>query len=176
MPDAPSTKRRFLPSSIGLTVLLPPEVKEIEARISWGDYHTEPPLPEDVLIPADAGEKDEDGKEKPKKRPMVDWVRKPQERMVRLAVSDDGRGEPVVVPESAAPQRPGGGLVLETHARLFTYATPDGSEQVRALTVFLVNRRAPVHRFYADVAFVFPGAPRARLCRGVPTSARSLRL
>ena len=36
LPDAPSTKRRFLPSSIGLTVLLPPEVKEIDARISWG--------------------------------------------------------------------------------------------------------------------------------------------
>ena len=36
-----------------------------------------------------------------------------------------------------------------------TYPTPDGDEQVRALTVFLVNRRAPVHRFYADVGFVF---------------------
>ena len=46
-PEAPNTKRRFLPSSIGLTVLLPPDVKEIEARISWGDYRTEPPLPED---------------------------------------------------------------------------------------------------------------------------------
>ena len=107
-----------------------------------------------MLVPADAREKDDDGKEKTKKRPTVDWIRKPQERVVRLAVSD-GRGEPVVVPGSAAPQRPGGGLALETHARLFTYATPDGSEQVRALTVFLVNRRAPVHRFYADVAFVF---------------------
>jgi hypothetical protein len=50
-PDAPNTKRRFLPSSIGLTVLLPPEVTEIEARISWGDYHTEPPLPEEILSP-----------------------------------------------------------------------------------------------------------------------------
>ena len=34
--EAPNTKRRFLPSSIGLTVLLPPDVKEIEARISLG--------------------------------------------------------------------------------------------------------------------------------------------
>ena len=61
----------------------------------------------------------------------------------------------IVVPESAAPQRSGGGLVLETHARLFTYPTPNGNEQVRALTVFLVNRRSAVHRFYADVSFVF---------------------
>ena len=42
---APNAKRRFLPSSIGLTVLLPPDVREIEARVCWGDYRTEPPLP-----------------------------------------------------------------------------------------------------------------------------------
>ena len=48
-PEAPSAKRRFLPSSIGLTVLLPPDVTEIEARVSWGDYRTEPPLPEDLV-------------------------------------------------------------------------------------------------------------------------------
>src|SRR5208337_573107 len=42
-PDSPSTTRRFLPSSIGLTVLLPPDVNEIEAFVSWGDYRTEPP-------------------------------------------------------------------------------------------------------------------------------------
>jgi hypothetical protein len=50
-PEAPNTRRRFLPSSIGLTVLLDPDVKEIEARISWGDYRTEPPLPEAVFLP-----------------------------------------------------------------------------------------------------------------------------
>ena len=43
---------------------------------------------------------------------------------------------------------------------------PNGSEQVRALTVFLVNRRAAVHRFYADVALRLPGAARARLRQG----------
>jgi hypothetical protein len=35
-PETPSAKRRFLPSSIGLTVLLPPEITEIEARVCWG--------------------------------------------------------------------------------------------------------------------------------------------
>jgi hypothetical protein len=61
----------------------------------------------------------------------------------------------VVIPESAAPQFKGGGLTLETHARLFTYRTPDGDEHARALTVFLVNRRALPHRFYADVSYAF---------------------
>jgi hypothetical protein len=61
----------------------------------------------------------------------------------------------VVILESAAPQRAGGGLVLESHSRTFAFPTPSGQEEVRALTVFLVNRRAIVHRFYADVSFVF---------------------
>lgn len=41
-PETPNARRRFLPSSIGLTVLLDPDVTEIEARVSWGDYQTEP--------------------------------------------------------------------------------------------------------------------------------------
>ena len=154
VPDAPNTKRRFLPSSIGITVLLPPQVSEIEAHVSWGDYRTEPPLPEDVLAAEEPEQAGEDGKRKKKERPMVDWVRAPQQRTVRLTVAE-GRGDPVVIPESAAPQHRGGGLSLETHARLFTYETPDGNEQARALTVFLVNRRSVPHRFYADVSYTF---------------------
>jgi hypothetical protein len=154
LPDAPVAKRRFLPSSIGLTVLLPPNVREIEAHISWGDYRTEPPLPETTLLPDEPKANHDDGESKKKDRPMVDWVRLPKQQTVRLKIVDD-RGPAVVVPESAAPQRTGGGLTLETHSRTFTYPTPDGEEEVRALTVFLVNRRAVVHRFYADVSYVF---------------------
>jgi len=155
-PEAPNTRRRFLPSSIGLTVLLDPDVKEIEARISWGDYRTEPPLPEAVLLPEPGPEEiGEDGKPKRIERPLVDWVRIPKERIVVLPVRE-GRGGPIVVPESAAEQRRGGGLTLETHSRLFSFTTPDGKmERVRALTVFLVNRRATVHRYYADASYVF---------------------
>ncbi|QTL04816.1 DISARM system helicase DrmA [Aquabacter sp. L1I39] len=155
-PDAPVTRRRFLPSSIGLTVLLDPDVTEIEARVSWGDYRTEPRLPEEVLLPEPKAEEvDGDGKKMRVERPMVDWVRSPKERVVALPVTE-GRGASIVVPESAAEQRRGGGLVLETHSRLFSYETPDGQiERVRALTVFLVNRRATVHRFYSDVSYAF---------------------
>jgi hypothetical protein len=152
-PEAPSAKRRFLPSSIGLTVLLPPDVTELEARVSWGDYRTEPPLSTELFLPEEGEDTSEDGKRKKKERPFVEWVREPKEQTVRVTVPD-GRGSPVVVPESAAPQRTGGGLTLESHARLFNFPTPD-DKQVRALTVFLVNRRAPVHRFYADLGFVF---------------------
>ncbi|WP_031249887.1 DISARM system helicase DrmA [Mesorhizobium sp. LNHC221B00] len=155
-PEAPVARRRFLPSSVGLTVLLDPDVSEIEARVSWGDYRTEPKLPEEILLPEPPPEEvGEDGKKKRIERPMVDWVRSAKERVVVVPVKE-GRGTPIVVPESAAEQRRGGGLVLETHSRLFSYTTPDGqTERVRALTVFLVNRRATVHRFYSDISYAF---------------------
>jgi hypothetical protein len=155
-PESPNARRRFLPSSIGLTVLLDPDVKEIEARLSWGDYVTEPRLPEAALLPEPSpDEVGEDDKPKRIERPLVDWVRIPKERIVRLPVRD-GRGDPIVVPESAAEQRRGGCLALETHSRLFTYEMPEGkTERVRALTVFLVNRRATAHRFYGDVSYAF---------------------
>lgn len=150
-PDAPNAKRRFLPSSVGLTVLLPITAKEIEVRVSWGDYRTEPPLPESILIE----QADEDGKTKRASRPEVDWVRIPREAPpVNLALNER-RGKKVV-PQSAAEQRTGGALELDYHLRDFEFQTPDGTtESVRAVTVFLVNRRANVVRKYADVSYAF---------------------
>jgi hypothetical protein len=150
--EVPNTKRRFLPSSVGLTVLLPLGVKSIKAKISWGDYQTEPKLPDDILLPDEPASGS--GEKEKKTRPRVDWVRVPREQIVEFEVQE-GRSKPIVIADSAALQAKGGGLVLETHARSFSYATPEGEEKVRALTVFLVNRRTPVHRFYADVSYIF---------------------
>lgn len=156
IPETPNTRRRFLPSSIGLTVLLDPTIGEIEARVSWGDYVTEPPLPEEVMLPEKPSSENE-RKENSKRpeRPRVDWVRIPKERTVRIAVRE-GRAEPIVIPESAGEQVRGGALVIETHSRIFSYEAPNGQvERVRALTVFLVNKRNDAHRFYSDASYIF---------------------
>jgi hypothetical protein len=153
--ETPNTRRRFLPSSIGLTVLLPTDVREIEVLISWGDYRTEPRLDEVVLLPDPPFAEADAGVRKRIDRPPVDWVRMPRKKSVRLTVPE-GRGTPVVIPDSKAEQCSTGCLALEAHARQFSYQTPEGdTENVRALTVFLVNRRARVHRFYADVSYTF---------------------
>src|ERR1039457_3734049 len=104
-PETPNARRRFLPSSVGLTALLDPDITEIEVQVSWGDYRTEPPLPETVLLP-DVPQEDTGagGKRQRIERPPVDWVRLPKERTVHLVVRD-GRGDAVIVPDSGAEQR-----------------------------------------------------------------------
>ena len=74
-----TTKLRFLPSSLGLTVLLPPDVKELDVELTWGDYVTEPPLPPTLLIEGPA-----DGADGKAAVPNVDWVRIPRRQTLRL--------------------------------------------------------------------------------------------
>src|SRR5580693_9164327 len=42
--EGPVTVRRYRPSSIGLTVLVPAETTSVDVVVTWGDYRTEPPL------------------------------------------------------------------------------------------------------------------------------------
>lgn len=143
-PETPVTRRRYLPSSIGLTVLVPAAATAVGVRLTWGDYVTEPPLPAHVLASDDA------------EAPRVRWRRRPRERRIELPVPRQGKGAPVPVPDSAAEQRPGGALELHAHARPFTLEEPgEAPVQVLALSVFVVNRRVAVRRRYADVAFAF---------------------
>ena len=146
-PDEPSARPRRLPASLGLTVLLDAAVSEVEVEVLWGDYVTEPPLPlamlEDESVPLDAAAR------------KVQWRRVPGRQTVRLPVAD-GRGEQVIVPESAGQQKPAGGLTLEAHARSYPGQQADGSVRpIRVLTVMLVNRRLDARRRFADVAFAF---------------------
>jgi hypothetical protein len=150
LPEPPITRRRIQPSSIGLTVLLPTNVKDIEAIITWGDYRTEPPLPPDLLTPPDDGKSSTDRR----KAPEVEWVRTPQERSARIPLNEHRVTVPV--PDSATPQLGGGRLELDVLAREYAYDTPNGTRQhVRAVTVFLVNRRALSRKRYEDLSYAF---------------------
>ena len=69
------TRRRFDPSSIGLSTTVTKDVTQIEALVDWGDYRAEPPLPEEVLAPDAQGER---------VRRDLAWCREP--RQSRLAI------------------------------------------------------------------------------------------
>jgi hypothetical protein len=162
LPEPPVSRRRIQPSSIGLTVLLPIEVKEVEAVITWGDYRTEPPLPPELLTPPDDGKSGSDRR----KAPEVEWVRTPQERKVPIPL-----GKPrvtVAVPDSSTPQLGGGRLELDVLARDYAFDTPGGRrEQVRAVTVFLINRRASTRRRYEDLSYAFQARIELRCPEGI---------
>ncbi len=144
-PEAPVVRRRFVPASIGLTVLLPAEVGRVEARVDWGDYVTEPPLDPEQLA---------DGAEGP--LPEVEWLRCPRGALVTLPVPEAGGRTEVIVPDSAAPLLPGGGLVLQAHARRYDMPVPGEADvKVRVLSVFLVNRRPTARRRAADATYAF---------------------
>ncbi len=153
--DNAAAKRRFLPSSLGLTVLLPPTAGTIEVAVDWGDYVTEPPLPAGVLLGEGDGA-DSSGK------PQVDWVRVPRQATAVLDVTQ-AFPSPHTLADSGPAAMTGGALQLKLHQRLFRYRLPDGGEQqARAVTVFLVNRRAAASQTFGDVAYAFQA--RLELC------------
>lgn len=151
--------RSFVPSSLGLTVLLPRSAKTLQARVTWGDYVTEPPLDKAVFLP-DEREKAVQAGEQPKEPPKssLDWRRIPREERltIDLATLQEGIPQRIVVPESAAPQVPGGGLELVVTVRPAQTAGIDGiRDDVLAVSVFLLNARPETYRRFGDIAFCF---------------------
>ena len=110
--------RSFEPSSLGLTVLLPRDARELQARVTWGDYVTEPRLDDAVFLP-EAREAAEARGEKPKapQRNTVDWRRIPREERLPIPLHPGDAPQRIVIPDSAAPMAPGGGLELVVSAR-----------------------------------------------------------
>ena len=149
--------RSFEPSSLGLTVLLPRNAHELKARITWGDYVTEPRLDDAVFLPA-AREAAEGRGEAPKAPPRstIDWRRLPREEWVPIPIQAGDEAKRIPVPSGAAPMAPGGGLELAVSARETVTAGIDGvKRELLAVSVFLVNSRSETLRRFGDLAFCF---------------------
>lgn len=151
--DPPVVRRRFLPSSIGITVMLPVDVTRITATATWGDYVTEPPLPPEILS----------GEVRDKR--VVNWRRIPGEAVFDLPVPTTPGLTLHILPGTAAPGKAGGGLQLGVQAREVPHPAPGTDAdapgaRVRVVTVFLINRRAPVTYPYADLTYIFQASLR----------------
>ncbi len=154
-PESPPT-RSFQPSSIGLTVLLPRDAQALQARVSWGDYVTEPRLDDAVFIETARAAAEERG-EVPKapKWDTLDWRRIPREESLPIVIPLGDRPQRIIIPNSVAPMAVGGGLELVVSARPIDSADIDGvKRELLAVSVFLVNARPHTIRF-RDVAFCF---------------------
>jgi hypothetical protein len=125
-----AAKKGFFPSSIGLSFLVPGQMKALSISVLWGDY-----------VHAEIG--DADGK------PIKTWQRQPRETTIEGVLA--GAGDPVIhdLPGS-------GGLQLYLVERLISaddlvYQIPAGT---RSISLFLVNRRTP-NKEDPDLAYAF---------------------
>jgi hypothetical protein len=157
--DEPSARKSRVPSSCGLTVLVDAATTEVDVAVSWGDYVTIPPLPDEVFV-------DDKASFDPAYR-NVQWQRMPGQATLRLPVPE-GRGRAKLIPGSPGAQRPGGALFLEAHARPYTLDQADGTRRrLMALTVMVVNRRTNTRRRFSDVTYAFQVRLEVRAAEGL---------
>lgn len=145
-PEQASHRKAFLPSSLGVSVLIPPDAKSLEVEANWGDYARMEAEPETEA----AGEQVERG-----------WQR--TRRRERLTVKlPDKSDKPFhnEVPNSA-------GLKIVVSVRPVTMQSDLGVVPgTRSVAVFLVNNRPPAADGIRDQAFAFQAALTLRLPQG----------
>jgi hypothetical protein len=168
-PDRDAARKSFLPSSMGLSVLVPAGARRLVARVAWGEYIYEspdsdpepedhPPIeeePPDVDAGADSemSEKIEryEAGDSSKQRVRKGYRRHPREEIVTVTLADaGGKAQEVMVPNSD-------GLSLTVTLRDVagdTSRTGRLPKGTRSVSVFLVNKRAP-NPGRAYRAFVF---------------------
>lgn len=130
-PERTAARRSYLPSSLGVSVLIPASVTELDAVVRYGDYLRQEP--------------DEDYSGPPR------WKRIAREQIVPLQIGHAAPAKGVVpVPESR-------GVELAWSVR----RVPDGHSDAglpdgaRSLSVFVVNRRPASPDDVCDEGFLF---------------------
>lgn len=135
--------RPFLPSSFGLSVLVPPTAQALEIAARWGEYER---LSEDetrALMTGEEEPNEEDGEERSGLRVRF-WRRSPYEAPTLT----------VPVRTALHPIPGSGGVVLSVVARPAPKVPglPDGT---LAVSIFLVNAREPLEGSAADERSLF---------------------
>lgn len=130
-PEPAAVRQRYLPSSIGVSVLVPATTQRLRIVVRWGDYRLQ--------------------KEEEEHGGPTEWKRQPREEMLTLDVPEMTK-QPV---ELDVPKSDGLQVVLSVrpvHSDGDDGGLPIGS---RSVSVFLVNRRTPVPDVKKDEAFAF---------------------
>lgn len=129
-PEPAAAKKKYLPSSIGMSFLVAKDCKNLDVSVNWGDYL--------------AVEKERDGKT------YRDWQRSPRSELVPIDLPDETQQVTEAdVPNSA-------GLKVAYIVRPIRFDSkgliPDGS---RSVSLFVVNRRKPDPDETRDQAYAF---------------------
>ena len=130
VPEPVAARLAYMPSSIGLSVLVAPAARHLRVIVRWGDYRLQ-------TEPGQAG--------------PIRWKRTAQEEQVSLDLPERTQ-QPV---ETDVPNSNGLRVVLSI--RPVASDGQDGGlpQGVRSVSVFLVNRRTPAPDVVRDEAFAF---------------------
>jgi len=130
-PEPAAARVRYLPSSMGVSILLTAETRSVEIAVRWGDY---------------VARKGRDGE-----GTQYAWDRTQREEIVAVAIPDKTE-QPV-----EQPVRGSSGLVLSTTVRPVVTDGLDGGlpAGTKSISIFLVNRRTPQPDEVRDQAFAF---------------------
>jgi len=130
-PEKPAARRSYLPSSMGVSVLVPPGLRDVQAVIRYGEY-----------LRVEAAE----GTSGPQH-----WKRIPREEFVTVTIGKESAGQGIApVPNSR-------GVELVWSVR----SVPDGDfdgglpKGTRSLSLFVVNRRKAAPDEVRDEGFIF---------------------
>jgi len=138
IPERGSGKRVFLPSSMGMSVLVNPEVTCLDLTLTWGDY-----APESMSQDAPQSQ--------PSLRRVTSWARIPRSQSLSLDLASEKVGQQILcdVPES-------NGLKIVYLIRKTTVQQAEGRTRVRAVSLFVVNQRPSAEKDdMQDTAFAF---------------------
>ena len=135
VPERASARKVFLPSSVGLSVLVAAGTETLEAEVTWGDYR----LP-----------KRESEAEGAPRGGEATWRREPNRAVVALALPE-GDAKPAT---TAVPGSNGLNLVVAARDARGIEALGLGAG-TRSVSVFLVNDRAPAPEERKDEAAAF---------------------
>ena len=157
-PEKPAARKSILPSSMGLSVLVPPGVDQISALAEWGDYTFEGP--DGTESGASAGEEDPaesdphavagnesapgaDGATAEPRKRRRGWRRTPRNAAAVIDLPKAG-GKPLEVPLSGHGGADGVVLVVTVrHVSPTAMGTGRLPKGTRSVSVFLVNKREP---------------------------------
>ena len=132
-PERGTGKRVFLPSSMGLSLLVDGSAAQLRVTLCWGDYApAEEPADESGNTGAERGERAAGGGG----RRFATWIRRPRTENVNIDLASVSPGAPkrFRVPES-------GGLDVVCLLRSTRVRGTEGEVDARAVSVFVVNRR-----------------------------------
>ena len=150
-PERGSGKRVFLPSSMGLSILVAEAAERLDVTVSWGDYKPDAETGEHNREAGDEGS-DKDAAGSSGRYRFGPWVRHPRTECVNIDLSTVVvSGEPTTldVPNSD-------GLKVVCLVRKTEIRITDGIQDSRAVSLFVVNRRRPAEDDdLQDTAFAF---------------------